>query len=269
MTEIDEDGFLGQAGFAWEESHRAEKESILSETETLNRLCHAFLSERPVPLDGSRKLVTALLYVRLLEMFQSTVLLAARGMVSASSVSFRALIEAYFHFDAIRNDDSYLNEFLDQFSVDRRRMASGIFNSESESLDELRRYFTEETVADTKQKLKVAGIRPLTTAEAAKRGGNEGMYRTAYALLSADVHTSARSLESHLICDEETGEIAGLKYGQEKRNFERHLGLSVLIMCEVLEGIYEIFGESVPSELKKIEDRQNERFKKKEPGPDL
>lgn len=249
---VDINGFLRGQIEVWTQELRESNAVLLAYGESLNRMCHEFLSGRIVELSEPKKLVGAVLFARIVEIYQAVFVLASLGMRSASAVEFRALIEAYFHFCAIRDDDDYLDDFLDQFHVDKHRLAAGIANSESAGLAELREIFTSDRVDAAKEEKEQAGAKKITTAEAAKRGGNEGMYRTAYALLSAEVHTSARSLESHLIWNNEEKMIQGFRYGPDGKEFARTVGLSMILMCTVYEGICEFFSESVPSEIEEI-----------------
>lgn len=260
MPTLDEDGFLRGSIEEWMAERRANKQGLINYPERLTRICHEFLSRRTVELDNSRQLVVAVLFARMMELYQSVLLLTYRGMRAASAVSFRALIEAYFHFEAILSDQGYLDEFLGQFHVDRHRLGSGIARSESESLAELRKYFTGERIRATKRDMEAAGAKKITTEAAAIRGGNEGIYRTAYTLLGAEVHTSAISLESHLVWDDEAQRVTGLRYGPDECNFARYLGLSIVLLSGVLEEAWEVFEERRPSEAREIKERQNEEL---------
>jgi hypothetical protein len=260
MQTLDDDGFLTGAIGGWVFEHRNHHLAEVSDAEELNRICHQFLSERQVDLGDTRQIVVSVLFARMMELYQSVLLLTYRGMMSASAIQFRALIEAYFHFEAIRNDPLYLDEFIDHFHVDRVRLGAGIARSESESLANLREYFTKERIESAKRDKDAVGAKKITTEEAAKRGGNEGIYRTAYALLSAEVHTSARSLESHLWWDDESNKITGFRYGPEEYNYSRYLGLSIEMLAECLEEACRIFGEQLPVEAMTIKKRQHDRL---------
>lgn len=260
MTILDDDGFLQGLVDRWVREHRTSYQAFVSDAETLNRICHRFLSGRSIALGNPHQLVVSVLFVRMLELYQSVLLLTFRGMRSASAISFRALIDAYFHFEAIRNDESYLDEFLNQFYVDRHRIASGIANSESESLTELRRCFTVERAKSAKRDMKTANAKNITTEMAAKRGGSEGIYRTAYALLSEEVHTSARSLESHLLWEDGSQSISGFRYGPDECNYGKQVGLSIVLMSNAFEEVCRVFKEECASDILKIRDRQYERL---------
>ena len=249
---MDTNGFLIGQIKIWTQDLKETNAVLVADGESLNRMCHEFIGGRTVDLSEPRQLVGAVLFVRIVEIYQAVLVLASLGMRSASAIEFRALIEAYFHFCAIRDDDDYLDDFLDQFHIDKHRLASGIANSESEGIAELREFFTSDRVDEAKKEKEDAGAKKITTAEAAKRGGNEGIYRTAYALLSAEVHTSARSLESHLIWSSEEKKIQGFRYGPDGKDFVRTVGLSIILMCTVYEGICEFFSEIVPKEIEEI-----------------
>ena len=95
MTEFDSNGFMSGRIELWVKCTRAKHDGIVSVADETNRLCHDFLSGRDAKSHGPKAFVAALLFARMLELFQGVVLLTLRGMPGVSSVVFRSFVEAH------------------------------------------------------------------------------------------------------------------------------------------------------------------------------
>lgn len=234
---------------------RSRHRQLVDDAETVNRLCHQFLDGRQVDLSDERQLTVTVLFARMLELYQGTLLLSCRGMEAASAISFRGYVEAYLHFDAIRKDPTYLNDYLNQFHVHQRRMARGILASKSDRLADLRDFFDDALLDRIDTTFDAAGARSVSMEEVARRGDNEGIYRVAYAVLSGVAHSNAYALESHLVVDDETNEIVGFRYGPSDKDLRKHVGLAALTIAAALSEVIQLHDESPFPELQEIRDR--------------
>jgi hypothetical protein len=252
MFNLDNEGFLRGRVETWSETTR-EKHALLTEkAESLNRLCHEFLDERSIDLGDERQKTVSVLFVRMMELYQGVLILCFRGMDPSSAILFRGLTEAHFHFEAIRKDENYLNDFLNQIHIQQIRVARGIKNSDLEELGELRALFDEEWMSQIEQRKAESGARKVTIEQVAKRGGHEATYRVAYPQLSNIAHSSASSLESHVIWSDESGEIVGFRYGPSDSHFTKYVGLASVVMADALSELYRLHGEPCPSEVGEI-----------------
>ncbi len=179
----------------------------------------------------------------MLELYQAIILLNVRGMTGASSAAFRSHIEAHFHFDAILADEAYLAQYIDNFHGGRLRIAKSLSSSSGGELEELRRIFTEEKLAELEQLKNESAAKNVSVRRVAEIGGNSGTYHTAYALLSNDAHVNSWALEKYLE-DDESHSIA-VKYGPDDSEIVRQLGLTGTVMLEAYENLAKLFGEDV------------------------
>jgi len=241
MTLVDEDGFLRGQIHGWEAQHRSANEELFSLAETLNRECHSFIGRHEVGTFESHQLTTMVLFVRLLELYQGVVLQVSRGLRAPSRILFRAFLEAYFHFEAIHNDPTYLLVYLDQFELERKKLIKRIRRTTDASLEDLRRPIDATLIAEI-ESINVPGI---TVEEVAKRAGRHSMYVTAYAILSRAVHSSAADIEDHLVLDDKRNAIVGFRYGPSELETVRTLGLIGVSLAEVLEQMGKDFNEDM------------------------
>lgn len=227
---IDENGFLGGRIEEWIVWHQADNKTLLMQAELLNIECHRFVDAHKVGAFNGRQLTTFVLFVRLLELYQGVLLTARRGMRSVSRIVFRSFIEAYFHFEAIHNDPSYLDDYVNQFEVERKGLINRIRRSKEEMLADLRRPIDDALIAEIesikRQRIKIEDV--------ARRADRYSTYATAYALLSRSVHSSAGDLEDHLSLDASSKAIVGFRYGPSDIETIRTVALAGMSLAEVL-----------------------------------
>lgn len=146
--------------------------------------------------------VLAALFMRSFSLYQATFLLARRGMASDSALTCRGLLDSAFKFLAIRRDVMALNVYIAEDKHHRLKLIKNLLkqpellpaSASVTALEETCRKLKEE-VDDSDHK------RPWHISEWAQRAEMIAAYRTAYAMLSADTHSSPRSLSRMLVVD--------------------------------------------------------------------
>jgi len=242
-TPYDENGFLHGRIEAWIRDHRRDFFSVFAEGEALNRHCHEFLDGRSIDLGDKRQLVTSVLFARLLELFQSAIVLAEKGFSTPVRIIFRAFLEVSFHHAAIHIDPEYLDDYLNQFYVQRKKLVNRLRNTTSPSLESIRQDLDEPIVSEINKTINDKGVRRLSIEDVARRAQHHDTYVTVYSDLSRAVHTSASDLESHLRLSEDTEEITGFGYGPSSRETSRVISLMGMSLAESLAQISQTFGE--------------------------
>lgn len=250
METFDQNGFLHGDIESWVAHTRARHKEVISIAEEANRVFHGFLSDRDANTHGTKAFVQSLLFARMLELFQALVILTTRGMVGASSVVFRSFVEAHFHFDAILQNDEYLEEYIDNWHAQRLRLAKAIANSKGKDLEELRIIFTNEKVEELKRLDDESASGSLSVRRVAELGGNEGTYHTAYALLCNQAHVNSWALESYL--SDGSFESNPIRYGPNDSEVVRQIGLAILTLLESYEALARLFGEGVHEDTRKM-----------------
>ncbi|QKO23545.1 DUF5677 domain-containing protein [Rhodoferax sp. BAB1] len=239
MSQVDENGFLFGRIEVWTEQHRNANQPLLALAHSLNRECHKFLDGRSVSTSDPKQLTSTVLFARLMELYQAVLLVNDRGSRAAVRILFRAFLEAFFHFAAISKDSTYLNEYLDQFQLERKSLINRIRNTGDPALENLRKPISETLISE----LENIDTRKVNIEEVARRGGCHNIYVTAYALLSRSVHSSAADLEAHLALDEKKESIVGFRYGPTNEETTRTIGLAGVTLTEALREISNDFSE--------------------------
>jgi Family of unknown function (DUF5677) len=243
MPSYDENGFLNGRIDSWIEENQAAHRDILDRANELNRDCHRFLDGRSIDSSDERQIVTCVLFARMVELYQSIIIVSERGMTTPSRILFRSFIEAFFHFSAIHKDSDYLKEYLDQLHIKRKRLTNSLRNSSSPELEGLRQSIDDQLVAEIKQAIEEDEIKEIKVKDSAERAGLLDIYKTVYAVLSSAVHTSASDLESHICFNKDTKEIEAFKYGPSVQETARAICLSGLWIAKALEIVSGIFDE--------------------------
>ena len=243
MAVYDENGFLGGLIEQWVESHQESFVEIFALAKELNRECHRFLDGRSVDPGSELQITTAVLFARMLELYQAIVLVVDRGMAAPARILFRAFLEAFFHFSTIYRDCEYLDVYLKQFHVQRKALVYRIRNSKLPLLEGLRQLVDESLLSEIKETIKQEGARKVSIEEVAKKANLYEIYVTAYAVLSRAVHSSPSDLESHLRYNAEKEVIEGFRYGPCAEETARAICLAGMCMIEALEQISNMFEE--------------------------
>lgn len=243
MIEIDENGFLSGRIQSWIDSQRTSHRDIVERAQELNRDCYRFLDGRAVDLGNGRQVATSVLFARVVELYQSIIMVSERGMAATTRILLRAFLEACFHFFAIQRDSEYLNDYLNQILIQKRKLLKRIRRSESPQMEELRQAATDQLLSETEKAINAEEAREISIEEVAKRAGMIDTYFTAYAVLSRAVHAGVSDIENHIHINDETKGIKGFKYGPSEEETVRAICLSGMTLAEALELAARTFGE--------------------------
>lgn len=257
MTSYDENGFLSGRIESWVKEHQDSHQDILNHAQQLNRDCHRFLSGRSLDLDDEKQVVSCVLFVRMLELYQAIIVVAQRGMTAPTQIMFRSFIEADFHFFAIQRDPDYLKEYFDQFHIHRQKLVNKLRKSTSTLLGSFREVIDENLIEEIRQLIDEVGAKPITIEEVAKRAGQHEIYLTVYDTLSRAVHTSVSALNSYVRFNKDTKEIKGFIYGPSSEETASAICVSGLWLAEALGEVSNLFGE----DLKDLTDSHQQAFR--------
>lgn len=257
MKSYDQNGFLsGQIG-AWIEAHQESHRDIIDRAQKLNRDCHRFLDDRSPNWDDEKQVVSYVLFIRILELYQAIIVVDKHGMTTPTQIIFRSLIEAGFHFFAIQKDADYLNDYFNQFHIQRQKLVNRLRNSTSDLLSTHRDSIDDTLLDDVKRLIEEYDAKQISMEEVARRAGQHEIYLTAYETLSREVHASISALDSHVRFNEVTKEIEGFKYGPSQKETARIICLSGLCLAEILGEVSNLFGE----DLKDLTDSHQQAFR--------
>ena len=176
----------------------------------INRATHR-VTERIAILEGDvRSLMAACVLGRMVDCYQSTVIISARGLGADGNVLGRVALEALYIAINLANTPGFTEKYVKADLLHRLKMANVIRYDKSNVFSpEVAKGVTDSFIAALKKEADNEGAETMSTESLAKAAGLEATYQHAYRILSADVHVTARSLSKYLVFDE-SGSLTAL-----------------------------------------------------------
>jgi hypothetical protein len=220
---IDEQGFLSPRIAAWIDKHHAENRPWFSLARDLNSLAQQELMLLEVPLEDNNASLAAQLFVRGLSSFQTTILLAERGMTQDARTITRSCYETVFCFGALHKDPGFLEKFEKGDMQGKKTFANTLLaggsKPEAEVTEMLSRFLD-----DLEQSGEQAAR--FSIKQAAKSAGLGAVYDAIYRGLSNDAaHPSLIALKRYCAVDE-NNEFKGFQFGPDVKDVEETLIIS-------------------------------------------
>ena len=170
--------------------------------EELNRLGLDMLRDRDVPRHDNQRLTIAVLFVRAHKSFQSSLLLAERGLISDARVVLRSAVEGAIALNALANDVTLLDTLIEAHYYNQRKTARLVLDDSI-----YRAHYSPQQVAEMEATVQDVDARENAVAPRKFRDPNwadvalkhcNDVYQTLYRLLSADgTHTGHTDEEDH------------------------------------------------------------------------
>ena len=189
----------------------------------INRFAEKVKYKFDIHNQDDQELITACLFIRLLEGFQATIILASRGLVEDTKVVVRTLLESVFLLKVCCEDKSFLIDYIKSDEIIRLKWMNVADKSEWPFFNPLREYATPEIKTELEEKIRREGIKPIKIEDVAKKAELSAFYDAAYRWYSSSTHVSARSLENAYIGINENGDISHLLHRPDDREIEKHL----------------------------------------------
>jgi Family of unknown function (DUF5677) len=202
--------------------------------EELNRLGLDMLRDRDVPRHDNQRLTIAILFVRAHKSFQSSLLLAERGLISDARVVLRSAVEGAIALNALANDATFLDTLIEAHFYNQRRTARLVLNDPI-----YRANYSPQQIAD--MEATVQDVDARENAVAPRKFGDpnwadvalkhcKDLYQTLYRLLSADgTHTTINAIHRHVAYDANQ-QISELKVGPDTSSLIETLMAACLML---------------------------------------
>lgn len=198
MAPYHQNGFIGRDIKEWMKDNRREYASLFELAEKFNSDCYSMLETARPHNKDKRELLVSCLFPRVMELFQATYLLAARGMIPSSNVMLRSLIETMFVLVAITNDNDALESYILNDERERLITAKKIINDTTSSFSDIPLEEVIRVKSEIEKKLDGKKLPKLTTEYFAKKADLYDWYLTVYAVTSKTVHAAIKDMEQYL-----------------------------------------------------------------------
>ncbi|WP_089946327.1 DUF5677 domain-containing protein [Candidatus Entotheonella palauensis] len=199
--DFNEEGFIGDSIADFKGSVEGKHAQFFELYRKTNRIAHKMVFHLEIANNDGQKVIAAALFIRLLHTFQAVAILAQHGLMLDSKALLRGGLEALFILNLLCKEKEFLDEYIGSDALRRRKLFNVAADSASDpNFESLRNYAHShpEFLEGLEEEIKKNGWKKLNTKELAERSGLISMYDTHYRLLSEEVHTVPRSLESLL-----------------------------------------------------------------------
>lgn len=204
---------------------------------------------------NGQKVIAAILFIKIINGFQSTVLLFKHGLVSDAKVITRVTMETMFKLKAICDHDDAVREYIQSDNVMRLSLIKTINKELDLSIySTIKKEITPEFIDSLERKNKDENLKEINTCNWAVKASLKNLYRTAYKVLSDDVHTNPRSLEQYTN-EDVNGLLTTLECGPSTDDLRPTLTTALITLLISLNSLCTLFSVKHEDELDQFETR--------------
>jgi hypothetical protein len=178
--------------------------------------------------------------VRLLEIAESTFILAAHGVRQELHTLFRVFLDAYFLIANVCSDPEFVPVYFRTDEKTRLTLLNAAAKYDNALFKLLNDYATAEVKDELEQKIQRERIDAFKSFAFAKRAGCEQLYDSMYRLCSASVHSTPRCLAEYADVDAE-GNIQVIIHSGDIETIHRVIYDTQCFLVKALRGVCELF----------------------------
>lgn len=209
------------------------------------RYANQLASELQAPIPHSspqekQRAIAVVLFVRVIEIFEATVVLAACGVREEQRTLFRVFLDAYFVLANVCSDPDFVAAYFRTDQVERLKLIHASARYEDDLFGKLNEYATEEVRDGIKKMIKEEAIQNFNSFEFAKNVGCEKIYDSMYRIYGASVHTSPRCLENYVRTDAQ-GNITEVVHREDVETTDCVLYDCGWFFLKAIRGVQELF----------------------------
>jgi hypothetical protein len=246
--DFNERGFLGTAVLEFV-SHVEKKYSELFELcYRANELAQAVKHDFKVNNADGQQVLVVTIFVRILNGFQSVVLLARMGLGTDAQVVARGALEALFVLKLLCEDKDFVSEYVKSDKANQLKLFRVAAVSKSPNLSEVRKVATPEAIAKLAKEVDDQNCRAINVEETARRGKLDHLYETEYRLLSLETHASPRAMEK-LVEIGRNEEVAGFRTKPTDQDIVMVLTIATETLLIAVESTTKLLGVDVSARI--------------------
>lgn len=226
------------------------------------------LSQLTVPRQESseekQRVIALFMLVRLVEIAESTFILAAHGVREDLHSLFRIFLDAYFLIANVCSDPGFVPVYFRTDEPARLKLMKAGSRRDDALFKQLNDYATAELRNELDQKIKQERIEAYNSYVFAQRAKCENIYDSMYRLCSASVHSTPRCLGQYVEVDDE-GSIRALIHAGDNETIHRVLYDTQYFLMKVLRGVCEIFDFPDDGKLSSLDHARESAMENAEP----
>jgi hypothetical protein len=243
MLRIEGDGFIKRKclkSFQQDAKINTELFDILVElndfSEELKKEFVVFRHDTP---EEKQKVISMVVFIRLLEVIQSFIILASKGVREELHSLFRIFLDAYFVLANCCSAPDFIPTYFQSDERARLKILNSSLQYETELFKRTKEYALKERDALDKT-VKDEKIQAFNSFAYAKNVGCEEIYDSLYRIKSASIHTSPRCLDHYVEVDPK-GNIILIKHHSDPEETDRCVYDISYFFIKAISGICELF----------------------------
>jgi len=262
MPPLDEKGFLGKEVEQWIPRIRNAHKGLFVLADEVNEYCQKAMYKFEAHNKDKQEVLVSTLYIRTLNNYQASILLAERGMMPQSRVIVRAMVEALFSLCAIAKSEKYADDFILEDQKNRLKYLNKFRQLHGGLPPDANKEEVELLEKQLKEEIRAGEIKEKSTEQWSKDAGMHDWYLTAYSVLSATVHSKVKDLERYLALNDKN-EIVEFRWGPDDHDVEEILMTLIQGMLTALNCERSLFEQKQESEVSDFQERLNSLVKER------
>ena len=262
MSTIEESGFLSEQIQSWIIKHRTENKEWFELSDGLNIFSQKLMLALAPSKDDEPKLLTTLLFSRVLSHFQGTLLLTERGMIAEARSLLRGMLDATFALVALCKHPDLIKDFVNDDVYQRLKLVNCCKSLPKKTKRTIRATNRQlnNLENELKNEIEKKKIKPLTSEFLAQKAGMLGFYNTLFVMLSASTHSRARDMERHLVIGTNDA-LEELKWGPDVKHLDEIISAACECQFNATRSVAECFGRKLGNEFDNVWDKYNRLVK--------
>jgi len=238
---VSTDGWLAEEPPDWMQRSMGEFVDLFEAAEEVNRIAHATMHNAGFRNNDRQAAFVIGAYLRCMESFQATVLLAQRGLATDAQVLLRSLflsmclVTAGAYCEAFPAE-WYQHEVFLRLRAINRGLKNGSFLMPDDDLARL-----VEQQQELEEEVKSGHYKEIKVAELCERVDHRGSYDTMFGVLSGPAHVEMRNVMEHFRFDGE-GLIEHVSWGPSQRDLPDTLWSAAASMYSAVVEVADFFG---------------------------
>ncbi len=246
-----EKGFLGNQITEFVTAVVERHKQFFEACNKINELAYKIMLEIKANNNNPQQLLAATLLIRLLNGFQSVVVLAKLGLAFDAKVVLRGVLESLFIVKLLCEKKDFSLEYVRSDQCRRLLWLNIARNSKAPHFNSLRQIATDAEMEKLKKEIARQGCKALDIADVARRAGLQVEYDTDYRILCEEVHTLPRSIE-HLTVIDNSGEPVEFDPNPTDKDLEYVLFTANRALHIALVSVCTFFGVDKTNELQEV-----------------
>ncbi|MFC1626420.1 DUF5677 domain-containing protein [Pseudomonadota bacterium] len=199
MTNIKTDGFLSEEAIEGRAVFLERFKDVFAMAEDMNRIAVKKLGEAKLDSVEDGPFIIYLLTIRIIESYESVIILMERGMLAPAKLIIRPLLEAMFTLIALEKDKTLVAKYFDTQDDAHLKMLRASTKWRDEFLKKaFKDAGLEAKFIKQKEKLKESPPKTLKPFQWAKAADLEDFYDVFYVYYASFTHSNLSALEDHI-----------------------------------------------------------------------